>query len=293
VLLAGDSDVEQEQVFCTIMEFIEGKRQNEQQVVSHLSINPLWGHVPSFVRGFQESSHYYGSPRDTQCIDLTLSESAILAQMKPKGRYNIGVAQRYGVSIVEDVSSQGAEDFLNICAETFARKNLDERDPDYFRELIAILSASERGSVFFAEYQGTRLAAAHVVYFGRTATYYYGGSRTIHRSVMAPYLLQFEIMRKAKTLGYQFYDLFGITPKSEPSDDWTDISVFKRKFGGQELRLVPTLEYIYDPIAYQEWKDIEQDRRRDRRRRREEAIKQATQAADSQYQLTQGSQPNP
>jgi len=73
---------------------------------------------------------------------------------------------------------------------------------------------------------------------------------------MAPYLLQFEIMRKAKVLGCQCYDLFGVSPQSEPStsNGWTDISVFKRKFGGRELRLVPTLECIYDPIAYQEWK---------------------------------------
>ena len=28
------------------------------------------------------------------------------------------------------------------------------------------------------------------------------------------------------------------------------LSVFKRKFGGQELNLVPTLDYVYDPAAY-------------------------------------------
>jgi peptidoglycan pentaglycine glycine transferase (the first glycine) len=95
------------------------------------------------------------------------------------------------------------------------------------------------------------------VYSGRTATYYYGGSRAIHRNMMAPYLLHFEIMRKAKILGCQTYDLFGVAPESKPGDSWTDISVFKRKFGGQELHLVPTLEYIYDPSAYQEWKAIE------------------------------------
>ena len=190
--------------------------------------------------------------------------------MKPKGRYNIGVARRYGVSIIEDVSSQGIGDFLNICTETFARKNLSELDPDYFRELISTLSAAKCGSVFFADYQGTRLATALVVYFGRTATYYYGGSRATHRNVMAPYLLHYEIVRKAKALGCQCYDLFGVTLQSEPSNGWTDISIFKRKFGGQELRLVPTLEYIYDPIAYQGWKDIEWDRRKERRRRRAE-----------------------
>jgi peptidoglycan pentaglycine glycine transferase (the first glycine) len=260
VLLEGDSDAEQEQVFCAVMEFIERKRQNEQQVVSHLCINPRWEHVPSFVRDFQESSHYYGLPRDTQCIDLRSSESAILAQMKPKGRYNIRVARRHGVSVVEDVSAQGIEDFLSIYEETLDRKNLGGRDPDYFRKLIPMLSASGRGSVFFAEYLGTRLATALVVYFGRTATYYYGGSRAIHRNVMAAYLLHFEIMRKAKALGCQCYDLFGVTPQGEPRDRWTGISDFKRKFGGYELRLVPTLEYIYDPIAYEEWEAFERER---------------------------------
>jgi peptidoglycan pentaglycine glycine transferase (the first glycine) len=257
VFLEEDSIGEQEQVFCAVMGFIERKRQTEQRVVSHLCINPRWEQVPSFVKGFQESSHYYGCPRDTLCIDLNTSDSAILTQMKPKGRYNIGVAQRYGVSVVEDVSSQGIEDFLSIYQETFARKGKRGRSPTYFRSLIPMLSHAECGSLFFAEYEGTRLATALVVYSGRTATYYYGGSRAVHRNVMAPYLLHFEIMRTAKNLGHQFYDLFGVTPQDGPNDGWTDISTFKRKFGGRELRLVPSLEYIYDSTAYQEWQATE------------------------------------
>jgi lipid II:glycine glycyltransferase (peptidoglycan interpeptide bridge formation enzyme) len=259
VFLEDDSLAEQEQVFRAVMAFIERKRQTEQQVVSHLCINPRWEQVPSFVKGFQESSYYYGSPRDTLYIDLNASEGAILAQMKPKGRYNIGVAQRFGVSVVEDVSQQGIDDFLSIYQETFARKGKRGRSPGYFHTLIPLLLDADRGSIFFAEYQGTRLATALVVFNGRTATYYYGGSRTIHRNVMAPYLLHFEIMRTAKDLGYQSYDLFGVTPQGGPHDGWTDISVFKRKFGGRELRLVPSLEYIYDSTAYQEWKASEED----------------------------------
>ncbi|GEO18678.1 peptidoglycan bridge formation glycyltransferase FemA/FemB family protein [Microvirga aerophila] len=84
VFLEEDSLAEQEQVFRAVMAFIERKRQTEQQVVSHLCINPRWQQVPSFIKGFQESSHYYGSPRDTLCVALNASEGAILAQMKPK-----------------------------------------------------------------------------------------------------------------------------------------------------------------------------------------------------------------
>jgi len=132
--------------------------------------------------------------------------------------------------------------------------------------LIPMLSAAERGSVFFAEYDGIRLATALVVYFGQTATYYHGGSRAANRNVMAPYVLHFEIMRKAKALGCQCYDLFGVNPKNEPTHmpGWADISAFKRKFGGQEIRFVPTLEYVYDPVSYNEWRAIERDRRKNR-----------------------------
>jgi lipid II:glycine glycyltransferase (peptidoglycan interpeptide bridge formation enzyme) len=257
VFLAEDPPADQELVFGAVMAFIERKRRTEQRVVSHLAINPRWQHLPGFVTGFQQSSRYYGSPRDTLYVDLRPPESAILAQMKPKGRYNIGRAQRYGVSVVEDVSLHGIADFVAIYRETFARKGRHGRSSGYFHELIPALLAVERGSIFFAEYQGTRIATALVVYSGRTATYYYGGSRAIHRNVMAPYLLHFEIMRTAKRRGCLSYDLFGVTPQGGPSDGWQDISIFKRKFGGRDVRFVPTLEQIYDQTAYHEWEKAE------------------------------------
>ena len=60
VFLESDSIAEQEHVFRAIMKFIEGRRQNDQRVVSHFCIDPRWEHLPSFVTGFQESKHYYG-----------------------------------------------------------------------------------------------------------------------------------------------------------------------------------------------------------------------------------------
>ncbi len=82
--------------------------------------------------------------------------------MKPKGRYNIGVAQRSGVSVVEDVSSHGIEDFLSIYQETFARKGKRGRSPSYFHSLIRSLYDAKCGSIFFAEYEGMRAATGSV-----------------------------------------------------------------------------------------------------------------------------------
>jgi len=170
--------------------------------------------------------------------------------MKPKGRYNIRVAQRHGVSVVQDGSEQGLVDFREIYEETTARQGMEAKPPEYFHALLSLLSSRRCGSLFFAEYRGTRVAAGVVVYFGRRATYFFGGSRSSHRHVMAPYLLHFEIMRAAKALGHDWYDLWGTAPEDEPDHPWYDISVFKRKFGGVGVDLVPTLDHVYDAAAY-------------------------------------------
>jgi lipid II:glycine glycyltransferase (peptidoglycan interpeptide bridge formation enzyme) len=244
-------------VFAAILQNIEDRRKAEQQTVSHLRIEPRWRHLPSFVRGFRTpaliDNSSFVEPRDTLCVDLRPSEAAILAQMKPKGRYNIRVAQRYGVSVIEDASVQGIADFLRIYRRTTARKEIGAKPPGYLRTLVSILSSLRHGSVFFAEYQGARIAAALVVYFGRRATYFFGGSLVSRRRVMAPYLLHFEIMRRAKEQGHEWYDFWGVAPGDHPNHPWHDISVFKRKFGGQEFNLVPTLDFVYDPQAYDDY----------------------------------------
>src|SRR5262249_5007864 len=172
------------------------------------------------------------------CIDLLDSEEAILAQMKPKGRYNIRVAQRHGVTVVEDASAQGFADFLRIYQAMAAHQGIQPKSASYFEDLVSTLWCAQKGSFFFAEYQGTRLAAALAVYFGKRATYFFGGSLNQHRHVMAPYLLHFEILRRAKALGFEQYDLWGVAPVDQPDHPWREISVFKRKFGGVELKLV-------------------------------------------------------
>jgi lipid II:glycine glycyltransferase (peptidoglycan interpeptide bridge formation enzyme) len=151
---------------------------------------------------------------------------------------------------VEDNSEQGIAEFLRLYADMTERQEIEGKPAEYFEALIPILSSVGHGSLFFAEYAGRRLAAALVVYFGQTATYFYGASLDEHRNVMAPYLLHFEIMRKAKTLGNQWYDFWGIGPENEPDHPWNNFSTFKRKFGGVEFNIVPTLDYVYDSAAY-------------------------------------------
>lgn len=249
------------EVFQAILGIVDQHRRDEEEVVSHLRIEPRWERLPNFVHGFHPPtfSDDYMEPRNTLCVDLRLSEEEILAQMKPKGRYNIRVAQKHGVAVVEDTTDHGLADFLRIQRRTTVRQRIGAKPPSYFRTLLSLLSSARKISIYFAEYQGRRLSTALVVHFGRRATYFFGGSLALHREVMAPYLLHFEIMRRARAAGHEWYDLWGIAPQDDPDHPWQNISIFKRKFGGLELNLVPTLDYVYDSAAYEHYIATERD----------------------------------
>jgi len=242
------------EVYEAVLEAIEAHRVTETRTVSHLRIEPRWRRLPEFASGLLTPARdRYVEPRKSLWIDLRPPEEEILGRMKPKGRYNIRVAQRHGVVVVEDTSERGVADFIGLYEETSYRQGFGAKPPCYFRPLVGLLSSLGRGALFFAEHRGRRLAGALVVYFGRRATYFYGGSSVAERQVMAPYLLHFEIMRRCKSMGHEWYDLWGVAPENQPDHPWQSISGFKRKLGGVDIDLVPTLDYVYDAGAYERY----------------------------------------
>lgn len=249
-------------VFEAVLDAIDERRRSDEETVSHLRIEPRWPNQPAFVGGFQAPAcpDRYREPRHTLCVDLGQPEETILARMKPKGRYNIRVAQRHGVSVIDDTSAQGVCDFLRIYRQTARRQGLNAKPPDYFRNLVSLLSPQQQVSILFAEYGGRRLATALIVYFGRRATYFFGGSLVEDRQVMAPYTLHFEAMRHAKARGCAWYDFWGVAPSDQPDHPWQRISEFKRKFGGVEVALTPTLDYVYDREGYAEYVACQRNR---------------------------------
>ena len=226
-------------------------RRDDAAVVSHLRIEPRRSHWPEFAAaGFEPPScdDRFREPRHTHCVDLRAAEHERLQAMKTKGRYNVGLARRHGVAVVEDNTDRGLDDFLAIRNDTARRQDLRRRSRRYFAAMQR--EFGPRAQLFFAELGGRRLACALVIRFGERATYLYGGSLEDQREVMAPYLLHHEIMNRMAAAGCTSYDFWGTAPPGQPGHAWAGISAFKRKFGGIDVAHVPTLDHIYDRAAY-------------------------------------------
>ncbi len=233
-------------------------RRDDAAVVSHLRIEPRRTHWPEFAAaGFEPPwrDDRFREPRHTHCVDLRAAEHERLQAMKPKGRYNVGLARRHDVAVVEDNTDRGLDDFLAIRDDTARRQDLKRRSRRYFAAMQR--EFGPRAQLFFAELAGRRLACALVIRFGERATYLYGGSLEDQREVMAPYLLHHEIMNRMAATGCTSYDFWGTAPPGQPGHAWAGISAFKRKFGGAEIAHVPTLDHIYDRTAYARFVDTE------------------------------------
>lgn len=182
-------------------------------------------------------------------IDLRPPEEAILAQMKPKGRYNISIAKKNGVGIAH---SEDIEAFHILLEETALRQRMKKRPLEHYKTFLSNLP----GSFLLLAHntQKKPIAGLLGVLWPPTAPkigiFYYGASSYAARASMAPYLLQWEALRFCKDRGCKDYDLLGIAPKDAPVDHpWGGVTAFKEKFGGTVKLFPPEQEYRLKPLS--------------------------------------------
>jgi lipid II:glycine glycyltransferase (peptidoglycan interpeptide bridge formation enzyme) len=207
---------------------------------------------------------------DTVHIDLRPCEDAILAQMKPKWRYNI----RLGGKKVT-VARCGAErlrDFYALLEETARRDHIRIHSLAYYRALFdtaaeTAFARTVRITLYLAEHEGRPAAGIVTLYRGEQAVYLYGASSNEHRNLMAPYALQWQAMRDAKAAGCAYYDLFGIPPDDNPSHPMAGLYRFKTGFGGNIIHRAGCYDYAYNAPVMAAFRAAERARKRLRSRR--------------------------
>jgi peptidoglycan pentaglycine glycine transferase (the first glycine) len=200
-------------------------------------------------------------PRRTIWVNLDVDEEVdILAAMKPKTRYNIGLARRRGVT----VRVGGVEDapvFYRLLQETATRDEFSIHTLGYYRDFLRLFAQGEEAParLLIAEYQQMPLAALIVAAVGERAIYLYGASGNQHRELMPNYLLQWEAMLWARRRGCKTYDLWGIPDEDEAtleanferrSDGLWGVYRFKRGFGGQVVRYIGAWVYVRSPLRW-------------------------------------------
>jgi lipid II:glycine glycyltransferase (peptidoglycan interpeptide bridge formation enzyme) len=206
--------------------------------------------------GFRPSPHTV-QPRRTLVLDLAGSEADLLARMKSKTRYNIGLAAKKDVVVQP---SANLDAFIELMRTTGERDRFGIHAPDYYRQVYAHFQPRRQCQLFLAEYGGEALAGVMVFVLGQRAWYLYGASSNRERNRMAPYAAQWAAIRWAKAQGALTYDLWGVPDDDEPNleaefetrhDGLWGVYRFKRGWGGTLVRTVGAWDRVYNPALYQ------------------------------------------
>jgi len=216
-------------------------------------------------------------PSKTLILDLGKTKEELLANMHQKTRYNIRLAERKGVKIMEDDGSR-FEEFWKLMQETNKRDAFRLHGKEYYEEMVknfqlSLLRPSGFGGqaifndqlisndqlsikLFLAEFEERIIAGNIIAFFGDTVTYIHGASANKYRNVMAPHLLQWHCIKLAKKLGYKYYDFYGIDEKK-----WPGVTRFKKGFGGEEQQYPGTYDLVFSNGWYMIYKLFRKIRR--------------------------------
>lgn len=181
-------------------------------------------------------------------LDLTKTEEELLAGMRKTTRYEIKHAQQVHVEKSTDIRR-----FLRLYDVTSQRHNFVQHRG--IQEEFETLDCA----LYVASYGGKDIAAALIAYFGGEAIYHHGAS--IPTKIPASYALQWHAIREAKSRGMKVYNFWGIAPNDNESHPWWGLTVFKKGFGGREVRYVHAQDLPVSPF-YVIPKTIERIRKR-------------------------------
>ena len=209
--------------------------------------------------GFAPSMFASIQPRSTLIVDISGTEEAILGAMKSKTRYNVRLAARKGV-IVREAEEADLPAFHTLMAATAARDSFGVHAPAYYETAYRLFVPQGRARLLLAEVADRAVAALMVFALPPRSWYFYGASGGDHREKMPTYLLQWEAIRWAKSVGCTTYDLWGIPDENAEAleaefthrrDGLWGVYRFKRGFGGELVRSVGAWDRAYAQLRYQ------------------------------------------
>jgi lipid II:glycine glycyltransferase (peptidoglycan interpeptide bridge formation enzyme) len=193
----------------------------------------------------------------TFILDLTKSEEELLKNMGQKTRYNIRVAEKRGVKVVEDNSDKAFEEYLRLTKETTTRQNFYAHGEKYHRLMWETLKNQNSNTnelsahLLKATYNGKVLVTWILFVLGDTLYYPYGASSTEYREAMASNLMMWEAIKFGKRLGLKKFDMWGaLGPNPNTKDPWYGFHRFKEGYGPKLAEFVGSYDFVINGKMY-------------------------------------------
>lgn len=184
-------------------------------------------------------------------LDISKSEEELLKNMHQKTRYNLRLAEKKGVQIIEDNSEGGFENYWRLMEETTKRQGFFAHGKGYHRKMWQTMTDSGMGHLFKAVYEGKTLTTWMVFILNDIVYYPYGASSNENREVMASNLMMWEVIRFGKKNGCRMFDMWGsLGPEPDVRDPWYGFHKFKQGYGAELVEFLGSFDLVVNPTMY-------------------------------------------
>lgn len=174
------------------------------------------------------------------------TEDDLFLAFESKTRYNIRLALRKGVE-ARICGKNALDDFTMLMSTTGERDHFIVRNKVYFEKLMD--SLGEHARLYMAYYNGRAVAGTLAIAYGDKVWYLYGASSNEYRNVMPNYLLQWEMIKWAVSLGARIYDFRGVSGDLSEDNPLYGLFRFKKGFGGEFTEFAGEFDYLFKPLA--------------------------------------------
>ena len=243
-------------------EFISGSKTIPKQVRDDKSI---------LIKLLKENGCVQGKTLFTPTtfwIDLSPSEDELLKSFSSKTRYNIRVAQRNGVEVVEDNSDRVFEIYLELMRETVERQGFYAHTEKYHRLMWQHLHRTPTtehhtpiARLLTARYK-REIITTWIVFVWKDFLYYpYGASSEKYKNVMANNLMMWEAIKFGKKLGLKKFDMWGaLSNNPDKNGPWTGFHRFKQGYGPKHIEFLGSFDLVINPLLYKIYKTLDKIR---------------------------------
>ena len=217
----------------------------------------------------KESIHHTLSPKHnvfpgktlftptTFWIDLKKSEEDLMKSFSGKTRYNIRLAQKHGVKVVEDSSPKAFQKYLQLTFETTKRQGFHAHTPKYHKLMWKHLHKNPVANgqqpiahLLTATYNNEVITTWILFAYKGVLYYPYGASSDKYKEVMANNLMMWEAIKFGKKLGLSTFDLWG----REPGKGFTR---FKEGYNPEVIEFLGSWDLVIHPALYKIYRAAE------------------------------------
>lgn len=191
-------------------------------------------------------------------LDVTPTESELLASFKQKTRYNIKLAEKKGVTVEINETPEAIKRYWELTEETTKRQGFYAHSRSYHQKMWEVLHNAGMAHLLAAKYQGEIITTWVLFKFRDTLYYPYGASTREYREVMANNLVMWETIKLAKQWKCKYLDMWGaLGPDPDPSDPWYGFHNFKAGYNPRAVEYIGSWDYVDKPWLYKLYRLIE------------------------------------